>query len=239
MAIMKLTAFNGGMKGKIGGTIFQGSTQGQVVKNAPIISGKIIDALGAGSKLTRADAGRGLDMQRFVTICATAWRELSSADRSTWNTGAINFPFKNKFGDSYTPSGFQVFMSINTKLLQMGVAQLNVIPAPGGLVDPGVFSVAYDGSIPEYAITFTPAIAGYKLLLDSTRPMSIGKKQPSSGYFNIYQFDGSETSAFNFTQWWRDYFGSLPTNATINFRLRCQNLANAQYGVPQYFQLNY
>ena len=38
MALMKLTAFNGGMKGKIAGTVFQGGTMGQVVKNAPTMA---------------------------------------------------------------------------------------------------------------------------------------------------------------------------------------------------------
>lgn len=242
MATMKLTAFNGGMKGKIAGTIFQGGKMGQVVKNAPILNiskGGLIDASAAGSKLTKADAGRGLQVRKYVTRIATKWRTLSVADRLTWNTGAISFPFKNKFGETYTPSGFQVFMSINIKLLKIGMDILNVIPANGGLHDSDDFTTAYSTTGGDLSINFTPPPTGYILVLSATRQLSPGVIVHPSEFADIYQFDGSESTGFVFTDWYVNYFGSLPTHGCIWFRLTTYNNINAQIGNQSLYRLVY
>jgi hypothetical protein len=240
MAVMKLTAFNGGMKGMVAGTIFQGGVTGQVVKNSGSMNkGGLIDAIAAGSKLTKADAGRGLDAVKFTTATATKWRKLTYAQRLTWNTGASNFPFKNKFGDVYTPSGYQVFMSINLNLAFIGLDPLLNCPGPGGLVNADNFTVAYSTSAFTFSITFTAAPMDYTMLLGASKALSAGKSLKNVTFADIYTFDGSETSPFDFTGWYTNFFGSIPTGATIWFRLRTQNQLNGQYGTESYFQLTY
>jgi hypothetical protein len=66
--------------------------------------------LSTGLKLTKADAGR---IFQITGHNSKVWRELPAEAREAWNTNAVNFPFTNKFGDSYTGSGFQCFMSLN------------------------------------------------------------------------------------------------------------------------------
>lgn len=242
MAIMKLTAFNGGMKGKVGGTVFQGGRMGQVVKNAPAgspTSTALINATSAGAKLTKADAGRGLLSKQFISQLASKWRNLSTADMLTWRTGAIGFPFKNKFGEVYTGSGFQVYMSINARLAQLGLDALAVCPSPGVLLNAEPFTVTADGVSKVMDVHFTAATTGYILKLAASRPVSKGIIFPVNGFSDIYQFDGSEASPFDFTDWWTNYFGSMPASATIWYKLTAYNAITAQPGAEQYFKLTY
>lgn len=140
-ATVKFSALVTDIKGKIGGTVFQGSKVGGIVKNKP--NGKYVKAIpwvyGApytitnwlGSMQSLLDYAGGLAApdgslsayptvfrpQQLTSTLSKAWSQLSSSQQAAWESAAPNFPFKNKYGQSYTASGYQVFQSINNKLM--------------------------------------------------------------------------------------------------------------------------
>lgn len=99
---------------------------------------ELIDAIASGSKLTKADAGRygspqdGNSTSPRTTLAAIAslWNVLTEAEQQSWNDAAVGFPAKNKFGDIYTPSGYQVFMKLNSNLALINNPLLRSGPVP-------------------------------------------------------------------------------------------------------------
>ena len=233
MAVMKLTAFNGGMKGKIAGTIFQGSIAGQVVKTG------IIDGLALGAKLTKADAQEVIPNRKNWTKAATSWRDLTDAQRLTWTTGAVNYPFTNKFGDPYTPSGFQVYQSINSTLLNAGLTMLDNIPAPGGILNAPPISVTTNSTHNQLILgTFTQT-TGYTYTLYATTNISPGSKPKASAFKALYILANPETLPLDFTSAYEDVFGSMPQSANLWFKMEIINDLNAQKGQKSLFNFQY
>lgn len=226
MAIMKLTAFNGGMKGKVAGTIFQGSKAGQVVKTG------IIDAISEGAKLSKADAARVIRNKANLATLASSWRSLSSTDRDSWNTGAVNFPFTNKFGDSYTGSGFQVYMSLNSYLLNSGRPAVDTCPTPGTIQNTNPFTVTSNTALDELLINGLTQVTGYTNTIYATRTLSTGRKPRQSDYKAVKVLAAGETFPYDFFASYTDLFGVIVPGGNLWVMITSINNNTGQPGVP-------
>lgn len=76
--------------------------------------------------------------QSIISQLSTRWRNLDPAQKDSWTSGAVNFPFKNKFGETYTGSGYQVYQSLNTNLINSLGVILDVCPIPAEVSAPTV-----------------------------------------------------------------------------------------------------
>lgn len=233
MALMKLTAFNGGIRGKVQGTVFQYCPYGQVVK------GGLLDPISAGAKLTKADAGRVMPVKAYLTTLSSAWRALSDADRATWTTQAPNYPFLNRWGDPYTPSGFLLYMKMNLNLMKVGIAEVHTAPAPEVLQNASSFTVVYDALAQTFNLTGVTHTAGYTQYIQATASISPGKKPPLSAFKTIYVLINTDPDPFNLTSYYTDVFGQIPAGANIWFKMLSVNNITGMPGAPYLFQLQY
>lgn len=231
MALMKLTAFNGGMKGKVQGTIFQFCPYGQVVK------GGMVDAIRDGARLTRADAGRVIPIRRYLTEISTGWKSLTGAQRTAWDAGASNFPFTNKWGDTYTASGFLVYMKLNLNLMKAGQAKVSNIPSPGTIENAAPFEVTYDALAGNLILSDWTPITGYTCILYATANMSIGQKPKPGMFKSIYVLDNTDTAPFNINSFYVDVFGQYAVGANLWFRLDIVNNITGQVGLSYTWNL--
>jgi len=161
-ASVKFGALLVGLKGKVGGTVFQGSKTGYTIKNKP--SGNFVKQIKwvFGKTYTQANwdmsytnlletapgvistdgsnsnSSGNFSAQNLIRQLSKAWGALESSDREAWNAAAPSFPFTNKWGEAYTGSGFQVFVSINSKLLPFNVPLQTLPPS------------ASDGTLPDH-----------------------------------------------------------------------------------------
>lgn len=154
------------LKGKSGGQTFKGTKAGTVLQNN--------SAKSSGGKITKADAGRGVPAKRILAGIATAWRNLDDEERGSFETGAVNFPFLNKYGEAYTGSGYQVFMSLNLARISVGLSFLQTCPLNVTLTPCPTLEVAdtsEDGTV-EPAFT---ASSDFTYGLFATAPQSAGR----------------------------------------------------------------
>ena len=230
MATVKYGAIITDMKGKIGGTTFQGGPAGPVAKSTPETR--------SGSKLTKADAGRIVNQPSLIATLAGGWRNLTDEQRLTWRTGAPNFPFKNRYGDSYTASGYQVYMSLNSQLKAPGITFLEECPTPI-TVEP-LPSIAFSmTAADDMDLTVGAAVPnGYRMGIWATRPFSFGNGPKASDYKLIrYQVNGDGTTN-NLIDDWEHIYGSFPASGLIYFKVQMISLTTGQVGVPQYYYVN-
>lgn len=104
------------IKGKAGGSVFASNKQGSYFRN---------NKWGGGRKSARWDKAKN-----NLSILSSNWRGLTAEQKTAWNDMAINYPFYNKFKVEYTPSGYQLYMSLNGNLLAAGFPLLTVPNAP-------------------------------------------------------------------------------------------------------------
>lgn len=161
-ASVKFSALMTGIKGKIGGTVFQSSSTGFMIRNKP--SGNFVKSISwvFGRSYTQSAWGEDyatlLDLapgqlasdgsntnlsasfsaQQLIRKLSKAWGALDSSDRDAWAAAAASFPFTNKWGEQYTGTGFQVFISINSKLIPYEIAMQTLPPS------------ASDGTLPDH-----------------------------------------------------------------------------------------
>lgn len=172
MAILKLTALVSSIKGKVAGTVFQSSPQGQVMRpkktaKSQVTTYSFMYYFHKSSIFTRmannhtsvavceaidnptilgsvfSDGTRNANVtlpsqQTIISQLATQWRNLDPAAQDSWLTGAVNYPFKNKHGDTYTGSGYQVYQAVNASRLQIFLDPLDFCPTPAAIVAPTI-----------------------------------------------------------------------------------------------------
>jgi len=226
MARVKYGAIVTDIKGKIGGTVFQGSKTGGVMKNNTAAA----KSAGNGGSTTKADAGRVTLPKRNMTEIASTWKTLSAADRASWNLAAPNFPFIDKYGNAYTASGYQVYMSVNNNLAVTGQSMLSTAPPaptlanmmPFGLswLTLGTFTMALSSDVP----------AGYVCQLYATVGMSAGKA-PRPGDYRLIQ----TTTAFgsitpSILSLWTAQFGTPVSGATVWVQGKLTEIATGRNG---------
>ncbi len=212
-ASVKYGAIVSELKGKLGGQVFKGGASGGVMMTKNQLTG----ATSNGSKLTKADAGRVVNAQKNIGNNASAWKDLTTEQRATWIAAAPNFPFKNKFGETYTPSGYQLYMSVNTNLSLVGVATLTDAPEVPVLESCPAFTVVSSTS-PTATFYMAGTIpAGYKMTMYATAPMSAGRAVTKGNKKAILVFDETQTFPVSLDTAYSKIFGTLPSAGTVWF----------------------
>ena len=110
-----------------------------------------------------------------LALNAAAWRELTAIQRSGWTSLGLSMTRTDSLGQTYTPTGFQAYCSVNNNNLAAGNAVSSDAPAlitPSGLVTATItltsaaFSIAY---------TTTPLGAGIRLFTFASPHRSAGR----------------------------------------------------------------
>jgi len=149
--------------------------------------------------------------QRMRSALLCLWRGLTDGERLTWNTGNINYPALNKFGDAYTPSGYQVFMTLNLQMNTPGTVFNRTCPLPQSVPDCPFMSI--DG-ISEDELTTTLAAAvpeGFKMAISSINPIQVGKMPAMSSFKLITYVFNMDGAAFNLAASYQTVFGLFLT----------------------------
>ncbi len=140
MTSIKYGAIVTELKGKSGGHVFQAGRANPIIRTK---NGKKVKP-----QSYRADA----DFMAFInkipnliTLISQAWNKLSDANRESWQSLLGIYQFKDKFGDTYNGTAYQIFtsMNMNAKLIDQDLilaapaytplTQADFVPAPYSL----------------------------------------------------------------------------------------------------------
>lgn len=250
MASIKLGAVITGIAGKVGGTVFKrgkgvptmsNKPQARFTSirfwciNAPFV-GRVCAATSYELVLERQQAHKKLwgYLPRYnPTFTGTHFRNLTDEERLSWNTGAINYPAVNKFGDTYTPSGFQVFNILNTNMIGMGLSALTSCPGPITLPNiPGInFLVTANGLV---NLNMAEAIhENFVLQIKGSKCYSPGRKKPQMGYQNIVYLPNYPNNLIDISEWYADNFPLPLANQRVAFQYRIVSMVTGQQSAWQ------
>lgn len=227
MAVVKYGAIVTEIKGKIGGTVFQGGISGPVAGNKAHIS-KTSVTLG---KQQRSTSSKLITQHNNLALVATNWKNLTDTQRTAWNGAAVNFPFITKFGEAYTGSGFQLYMQMAINALTQSLGLITDPPTPATLAVAAPFTISAVTGTDTYKISTTVSVLTTVVLYASSS-LSPGLALAPSMLKAIAILTPDTVFPLDVTAAYKNVFGTIPTSSTTWWR--CTPLSQLDYrqGVP-------
>lgn len=180
MARIKFGMMMTDARGKLGGHVFTKARSGATVR----------------TKVTPANPqslAQSVARTRLGAL-SQSWSSLTEEQRVAWNSRALEVGKTNIFGDSYYPSGKNLFVSVNTSVLLAGGV---VVPVPPINVEiPNIinaeFIVEVGATSISSALDYEGSTADTVTLLMATKPSSAGKFNFSGQYSLFLSFPAGD-----------------------------------------------
>jgi len=205
MAVVKYGAIVTDIKGKIGGTVFQGGRSGGIIKNKPNVGGK-------NSRLLESvqDEVRQQKMLNFSLI-TKSWGFLDDNQRNSWAGLLGVWTFINKFGEVYNGTPYQIFMACSINRLILTNSLLINAPAVQDAFDPG-FNINNWSLASGLQITTANALpVEQTVVIAGTFQTTNTKNFGSLSTRIMFVQDFQSAALWNLTTEYGDTFGYIPT----------------------------
>lgn len=139
-----------------------------------------------------------------------AWKGLTDIQRTAWNSAVGDFTKTDVFGDTQTPSGFNLYVALNNNIINIGESALTTPPVPQSVIAFTSLSVAAANGAQTLTVTFAAAIAATeKILLFATPAVSPGKSFVKNLYRQIGVLTSTDTSPYDAETEYIAKFGSI------------------------------
>jgi hypothetical protein len=172
-------------------------------------------------------AARGL-----LASLSTQWSGLTDAQRFSFNDAVSQFAKTDIFGDIKNPSGFNLFVKLNSNLVNSGQAQITTAPEKIEIPFSPISAILMDVSDSSLDVNFgDAALDGAKVMVWATPPLSAG----TSFAKNKLRLIGTYTVAAATLDAGADYiarFGAFTAGANIQVQVRAV-VATGQVSAPQ------
>jgi len=179
MARIKYSSVVADIRGSVGGVTFSRNANGAYVRNR--------------SKGTNRKSVGQLTVRAIFTALTSGWRNLDPTDIAGWISNAPLYPYKNKVGIASQYTGQQLYMKLNSTLMQSGLPLQQISVSPLTIVP------TIQGTYTASQLTALFAMSNYKFLTNgivpegqavavyATAPLSAGiNVAPASAYRKIY-----------------------------------------------------
>lgn len=219
MGQIKFSGLVVGIKGKIGGTVFQSGRTGYAAKNNT----------GSGRGYIRGDGGVARMKQRnYLSSLSNRWGSLSVEYRDAWNNEAQNYIFYNRFGDPYTPSGYQLFMSLNLNLNKIGLPTIDA-PKPKAEIEP-VSNFRFENfSVNDISVKWdSPTSGTFFIIVYGSPQRRPGKSNSGISYKYISSFSPSISQPYDLTNDMLNAYSFLQAGSEIWFKIDIINIFTGQ-----------
>lgn len=133
----------------------------------------------------------------LLTSLSQQWRTLTGAERNGWNTVAQSIVRQNSLGESYNPTGQQLYVGVNANRTNVGLA--TVASAPTQDAAPELVGASLSANFttlpPVIEISWSSIVGTGTWLVYATAALSPGINfYKSSDYKLITTFDDTATS---------------------------------------------
>lgn len=177
----------------------------------------------------RTDAQQAVRSQ--LSYLSKAWAGLTEAQRGSFNGSVGAYQRTNIFGDLKSPSGFNLFVKLNSIALAVGTALLTVCPAPASTGSVGAFTVVADFSDQTLVATIPDLdLETGDVKIEATPAYSAGKSFIESEYRTI-GYVAAAASPLSLTALYLAKFGGIgAAGQKISVRISPINSDTGQMG---------
>jgi hypothetical protein len=158
------------------------------------------------------------------------WKGLSQAVIAAWSALASTITLKDSLGNSYIPTGNQLFVCLNATLTACAEANITAAPgAPPAFADMLPIAATATAGTPSLAITTSLAAAptGYVFLVRATPQGSAGIAFfGTSKYRIIGKYAASSFASINALSFYNTRFGALVAGTKLSLRVTLVQIAS-------------
>lgn len=195
---------------------------------------------GAYARVKVTPANPRYPAQMFVrsnlAFIAQKWRTLTQNERDAWSGAVSNYTRTDVFGDIKTPTGYNLYMRINTALRDASTELFFNVPAPAvDVVAPDSSSLTASPESLNLTTEFPEdaEMNGY-LLIDASPPLSQGVNSAGSRFKRISNLEVLDFSDLSSTALFASYsnvYGAPVQGQKVFVRVTVM-MSNGQRGVP-------
>ena len=204
------------------------------------VNGHVVSKNRAGSyvrtKVTPVNprTAQQLGVRSRLTSLSTGWRGLTQPQRASWNSAVRNFVRTDIFGDLKTPSGFNLYQSLNGNLLKAGQAQITTAPNPAAvaIVNIGALTLTVAGGVVSLALS-GPVPAGVTCVVKATAPLSAGISFVKTQLRQLATFAPATASPLVLTAAYAARFGAFSAGQRIFVSIQFVNNLTGQNSTEQ------
>lgn len=221
MALLKLGTLASMIRGSIGGTTYANNRAGAYARNRT----KPINPMTAKQTASRARFGNQ----------SNGWSGLDAGLKGLWQDQALTVTLLNRVGDSYTPTGRQLFLQLNNNLAHSGFS--TITSPPGDTTPPdidpaaGITLQVDAGALSNATFNMDASGPGISLIVESV-PLSSGNRVNNS---NLYRYVGTfpADDPVDVTTAFTALFGAAAVEGQIGyFRIRTLNETTGYTSAP-------
>lgn len=160
----------------------------------------------------------------ILSAVSSAWSQLTDIQRQGWNEAVADWTSTDIFGDIKKPSGFNLFVKLNSTLLGVGETILEEVPAKTELGDKLLTGAVIDVTAETITLTFLGATpAGNFNVITATPEMSQGISNAKNRFRDIDSFTGAPVPADLYTAY-VSKFGVPNVGANVQLGLKIVGL---------------
>jgi hypothetical protein len=169
-------------------------------------------------------------VRAILATLAAQWRALTPEQIAGWNALASTIIKKDTLGNSYSPTGENLYVGNNSALTINGESPISDPPVsaptfPG----PIMLSATATAGTPTFAVAsaLSAAPTGYLFILRATKQLSGGISFVGQSEFrSINAFPASDFASINALSAYNSIFGALVAGAVIGVELRLLEIAS-------------
>lgn len=153
------------------------------------------------------------NVRALLSSISAQWRALTTSQIAGWNTLAATITLHDSLGNTYNPSGSQLFNALNINLTNIGASTITAPPA-GAPTFPdlnGITATATAGT-PTFAVVpgIGAAPTGFKFAVHASGLVSPGKSYLGKSIYRFVEsFAASAYASLNIEAAWVAQFGPL------------------------------
>jgi hypothetical protein len=142
---------------------------------------------------------------------SSAWRGLTAGQRIAWNAAVSDYKKTDIFGDIQNPSGFNLYVKLNSNLINIGVAAISTPPLPVAVSVFTTGTLAAAAGAQTMALTVTPAVqpVSETIIVKATPGQSAGKTFVKSEFRQIGTFTAATAGAYDLAALYIAKFGPI------------------------------
>ncbi len=164
---------------------------------------------------------------QLATLSA-GFRGLGQPAISQWNASSVNFPVKNRLGETIHLSGIDLYVALNVNLISIGLPIISVPPVPQDTLGFNTLTMTSVLGVVKLVFTPTPSPTTSNSLIFATPGLSAGISFVKSQYRLIGFMPHTSASPFDITTMYTTRFGAPIVGTQVFANLRPVNIVSGQ-----------
>jgi hypothetical protein len=171
-----------------------------------------------------------------LATIASSWKTLTADQIAGWNALASTITLKDALGNSYNPSGIDLYVANNRNLSDIGEAMVEDSPSTAvSFDDISPLTVSITAGTPTFTIapTIEAAPTGFKFIVSATPQLSVGISYIGQSKYRIVEsFAASAFASLDVMDSYVAKFGTLTAGQKVGTKVALVSIASGFKSLP-------